>query len=110
METIYDWLSVAVFAGLALLYLHHHPEIDLIGITTVFGNASVDVTTRKARFLARIWGIKAPVHAGVGERLVSSDAERKYPVHIHGENGLGGYPVRSDARWERLRDELRAHA
>ncbi|WP_301004744.1 nucleoside hydrolase, partial [Mesorhizobium sp.] len=43
--------------ALALLYLHRHPNIELLGITTVFGNASISVTTRNARFLAEAWGI-----------------------------------------------------
>ena len=47
--------------ALALLYLHRHPAIDLVGITTVFGNAPIEVTTRNARFLAREWDIIAPV-------------------------------------------------
>ena len=50
--------------AMALLFLHRHPEIDLIGITTVFGNASVETTTRNALFLKREWGIAAPVAKG----------------------------------------------
>lgn len=91
-QVIFD-TDPGVDDALALLYLHRHPEIDLLGITTVFGNAPVDVTTRNARFLARSWGIEAPVHAGAEERLVSAGGEPKFPVHIHGKNGLGGYPV-----------------
>ena len=28
--------------AMALLFLHRHPDIDLIGVTTVFGNAPID--------------------------------------------------------------------
>ena len=31
--------------ALALYYLHRHPDVELIGITTVFGNAPVALTT-----------------------------------------------------------------
>ncbi|MEN9894879.1 MAG: hypothetical protein RIR97_731, partial [Pseudomonadota bacterium] len=34
--------------AMALLFLHHHPDIDLLGVTTVFGNATIDITTRNA--------------------------------------------------------------
>ncbi len=33
-----------------------------MGITTVFGNASVQTTTRNALFLCERWGIEAPEH------------------------------------------------
>ena len=32
--------------AMALLFLHRHPDIDLIGVTTVFGNAPIEITTR----------------------------------------------------------------
>ncbi len=43
-KAIFD-TNPGVDDALALLYLHRHPEIDLLGITTVFGDASVEVTT-----------------------------------------------------------------
>ncbi|MDG4852519.1 nucleoside hydrolase [Mesorhizobium sp. M1A.F.Ca.IN.022.07.1.1] len=87
--------------ALALLYLHRHPNIELLGITTVFGNASISVTTRNARFLAEAWGIKAPVHAGASVPLNWSGAPHPYPVHVHGANGLGDYPIAQEAREEK---------
>jgi inosine-uridine nucleoside N-ribohydrolase len=86
--------------ALALLYLHRHPNIDLLGITTVFGNAPISVTTRNARFLAEAWGIKAPVHAGAAVPLNWSGAPHPYPVHVHGANGLGDYPIAQEPREE----------
>ncbi len=71
--------------ALALLYLHRHPEIELVGITTVFGNASVEVTTRNARFLAREWGITAPVHAGAAAAIDPTFVKTSFPKHIHGD-------------------------
>ncbi len=57
--------------AMALLFLHRHPEIDLIGITTVFGNASIETTTRNALYLKQQWNIPAPVARGLGETLQS---------------------------------------
>lgn len=79
--------------ALALLYLARHPGIDLVGITTVFGNAPLEITTRNARFLAQSWGIGAPVHAGAARPLVPQPHDEIFPIHIHGTNGLGEYPV-----------------
>src|SRR3546814_8205636 len=52
--------------AMALLFLHRHPDADLIGITTVFGNAPIELTTRNAMFLKAEWGIAAPVAKGAG--------------------------------------------
>lgn len=71
----------------ALLLLHRHPEIDLVGITTVFGNADITGTTRNARYLAARFGISAPVAQGAERAL--NGARSKPPVHVHGDNGLG---------------------
>ena len=83
--------------ALALLYLHRHPAIELVGITTVFGNAPIEVTTRNARFLAREWGIVAPVHPGAAAPIDPSVGKTSFPKHIHGENGLGSYPIPEQA-------------
>jgi inosine-uridine nucleoside N-ribohydrolase len=42
--------AVAVMLALA------SPEIELLGLSTVFGNAAIDVTTRNARSLLRAGG------------------------------------------------------
>jgi purine nucleosidase len=79
--------------AMALLFLHHHPEIDLIGITTVFGNASVDTTTRNALFLKREWNIPAPVARGEGKTYDPMRNPVDWPVFIHGHDGLGNIDV-----------------
>lgn len=79
--------------ALALLYLHRHPAVDLVGVTTVFGNASVETTTRNALFLMDRWGIPAPLAAGAARPLDPGRALRPWPTTIHGRNGLGDIPV-----------------
>jgi len=78
---------------MALLFLHNHPEIDLIGITTVFGNASIETTTRNALFLKREWGIAAPVAKGDGKTYNPMRNPIDWPVMIHGHDGLGNIDV-----------------
>lgn len=59
---------------------------DLVGITTVCGNSSIDNTTRNALHVAELLDLDVPVHRGAATPLVA-------PLHdarqIHGEGGLG---------------------
>ncbi|MDO1584378.1 nucleoside hydrolase [Rhizobium oryzicola] len=75
--------------AMALLFLHRHPEIDLVGVTTVFGNASVDTTTRNALYLAEAWNIDAPVARGADRTIDPARKEGHWPTAIHGHNGIG---------------------
>jgi pyrimidine-specific ribonucleoside hydrolase len=65
------------------------PEVDLLAVTTVFGNASLDITTRNAlRVLALCGRPDVPVARGAARPLI-------YPqVHearmVHGDDGLSG--------------------
>lgn len=100
LRVIFD-TDPGVDDALALLYLARHPAIDLLGVTTVFGNAPVELTTRNALFLCERWGIGAPVHAGAGRPFSPARAFGHFPTGIHGANGLGdidlGEPVRREA-------------
>lgn len=101
--------------ALALYYLLRHPRIDLLGVTTVFGNAPVALTTRNARFLLRAWGHDAPVHAGAAGPLTPDMPPEFWPTWIHGDNGLGDHPIDlapqddPDTAAQFLIDQIRAH-
>ncbi|HEY0276323.1 MAG TPA: nucleoside hydrolase, partial [Paenirhodobacter sp.] len=73
--------------ALALYYLHRHPAVDLLAITTVFGNAPVALTTRNALFLKEAWGIGAPVAMGAAGPMAGAPGD--WPTWIHGVDGLG---------------------
>jgi purine nucleosidase len=79
--------------AMALLFLHHHAEIDLLGITTVFGNATIETTTRNALYLKREWNIAAPVARGAGETFIPHRVSHEPPKFIHGDDGLGNIGV-----------------
>jgi len=74
--------------ALALLMLARHPAVQLLGVTTVFGNADIETTTRNALALCQLFGAVVPVARGAGTALAGS-AKVGYPVHVHGRNGLG---------------------
>ena len=79
--------------AMALLFLERHPDIDLIGITTAFGNASIETTTRNALYLKQQWNITAPVAKGSAEQFEPSRRTHPFPAHIHGDDGLGNIGV-----------------
>lgn len=65
------------------------PDVDLIGVTTVFGNVGLANTTRNAlRVLALCGREDVPVAAGADRPLVHPHAHRAR--HVHGEDGLSG--------------------
>jgi len=84
--------------AMALLFLIRHPEIELLGITTTFGNASIHTTTRNAKFLKREWKIDAPIAKGDGHRYFGGGEVDHYPSYVHGDDGLGniGLPATID--------------
>jgi inosine-uridine nucleoside N-ribohydrolase len=91
-KVIYD-TDPGVDDAMALLFLHRHADIDLIGITTVFGNASIETTTRNALFLKREWNIPAPVSKGASVTIDPSRKEGAWPTFVHGDDGLGNIDV-----------------
>ncbi len=73
--------------ALAMLYLRARPDLSLLAITTVFGNADVETTTRNALWLSERLGLSAPIYRGAAQPLIRPRGPS--PVHVHGENGLG---------------------
>jgi purine nucleosidase len=73
--------------ALALAFIQQCPQFELVGLSTVFGNASVATTTANALGLCALLGLDAPVFAGAAAPLVG--ASRLAP-EVHGGDGLGG--------------------
>ena len=73
--------------AMALLMLARDARAELVGISTVFGNAPVDITTANALALCHRFGIEVPVARGAARPLAREP--RHFPVHIHGQDGLG---------------------
>lgn len=73
--------------AMALLFIQASPALDLLAVTTVFGNADIDTTTRNALYLKHRFGLSAPVYQGTDKPLVRP--RNPSPTFVHGENGLG---------------------
>ncbi len=74
---------------MAILLAHGCPEIDLVAITTVAGNHTLDLTTLDALRVCTLAGITSvPVAAGCAAPLVRPLVTA---TEIHGESGLEGH-------------------
>ena len=74
--------------AIAILLALGSPEIDLLGITTIGGNHSLEKVTFNARAVCELAGRpEVPVHAGCMKPLVREAIDAAY---IHGETGLDG--------------------
>ena len=60
---------------------------NMLGITTVAGNAPLESTTRNALVVRDLLGIDVPVHAGANRPLL---APPRHAGYVHGESGLDG--------------------
>lgn len=82
--------AMALYVALA------QPELELLGVTTTFGNVSVAQATRNALYLCELAARPIPVCTGMAAPL------RKAPLQpdaeIHGADGLGNLPERRPAR------------
>jgi inosine-uridine nucleoside N-ribohydrolase len=74
--------------SMAIFYALESPELDVVGITTVFGNVAVDLCTANALRLLEIAGrTDIPVAAGAGRPLNGHHA--RHAAFVHGDDGQG---------------------
>ncbi|POR39455.1 Uridine nucleosidase [Tolypocladium paradoxum] len=74
----------------AILLAAYHPRIKLLGISTVFGNASLEHTTHNAASVLTALGKHndIPLYVGLGKALERPALHA--PTDIHGDTGLDG--------------------
>ena len=56
--------------AMALYFALAHPDIEVIGITTTFGNVAVEQAASNALYLTRIAGVTIPVTQGIAAPLL----------------------------------------
>lgn len=71
----------------ALAILYACARLDVVGITTTFGNQSVDRTTHNTLSLCTLAGLSVPVAAGASGPLSSAFVDAS---DLHGRTGLDG--------------------
>jgi inosine-uridine nucleoside N-ribohydrolase len=74
--------------AIALLLAVASPEVELIGVTTVAGNQTVDKTTNNALRILELAGRSdIPVYRGADKPFIRA---QDVAAHVHGESGLDG--------------------
>lgn len=77
--------------AMAIFYAARDPGIDLLGLTTVFGNVPIEKATRNALRLCDLAGLDIPVAEGAGKPSVLPPFAC-LGAAIHGEEGFGPVP------------------
>ena len=90
-KVIYD-TDPGVDDAMALYFALAHPAIELVGITTTFGNVSVEQAATNALYLTAIAGRSVPITKGVA--VPWCKLPEAPPAHIHGTDGLGNLGIR----------------
>ena len=98
LAVIYD-TDPGVDDAMALYYALAHPQIEVVGITTTFGNVTVEQAAINALYLTAIAGKAGhniPVTQGVKTPWLKPGGTP--PAHIHGGDGLGNLKTRQATR------------
>lgn len=73
--------------AMAIFFAFQSPEIDVLGLTTVYGNVPVEMAAQNALTLCELAGQDIPVCKGVGMPWVGK--ESGYAHFVHGDDGFG---------------------
>ncbi|TDQ41981.1 nucleoside hydrolase [Aureibacillus halotolerans] len=89
MEKIILDCDPGIDDAMAIAYALHSPEVELTAITTCFGNAHTDVTTKNALDLLALFDAShVPVYEGLNQ-TIDGQLPREGAPWIHGHNGIG---------------------
>lgn len=74
--------------AMAILFALRSPELEVVGLTAVFGNTDVEITAQNALRLVELEGDgRIPVARGAGRPLVIPP--RSHGKLVHGDDGMG---------------------
>ena len=76
---------------MAIFYAAAAPDIELLGLTTVFGNVTTAIATRNALRLLEAAGLDLPVAHGAEAPLVLPPFTPS--TQVHGNEGFGDIPA-----------------
>ncbi|GGO71426.1 nucleoside hydrolase [Bowmanella pacifica] len=79
--------------ALAIIMAANSPELEVLGLTTVFGNVSVEQATTNALILSDFASYDIPVYKGEAVPMTRTPAP--YADFVHGDDGFGNinWPV-----------------
>ncbi len=95
--------------AMAIAYAIAHPDIKLLGLTTVFGNVSVEKATRNAQYILDVMGVSdVAVAKGAGVPVVQSPLP--HSEFVHGDDGIGNCYPQSDVALNANAQHAQLHA
>ncbi|MCZ6644170.1 MAG: nucleoside hydrolase [Gammaproteobacteria bacterium] len=87
--------------AVAIIFAHMYAEV--LGVTTVSGNAPLESTTRNALSVIELLDVDTPVHSGASAPLVGKAI---HAAGVHGPGGLGGVDLGDPSRTVASRDAV----
>ncbi|MBX2856125.1 MAG: nucleoside hydrolase [Rhodobacteraceae bacterium] len=88
--------------AMAILFALADPEVELLALTTIFGNVPVGKATRNALQLVEMAGAETPVAQGAAAPLQREPAP--HPDFVHGPEGFGDAQPPAPSRKPDTRD------
>ncbi|MBQ1508324.1 MAG: nucleoside hydrolase, partial [Erysipelotrichaceae bacterium] len=73
--------------AIALMVAAKHPDIELLGVTVVAGNQTLDKTLPNTLHVCQHLGIEVPVYGGMDRPMVR---DQVVAADVHGKSGLDG--------------------
>ena len=100
MQKIILDVDTGIDDALALLYAIAEEELDLVGVTTTYGNIDVNQATKNSlSILDSVEATNVPVYQGSSHSLSSEEyIRREITTQIHGEDGIGNANIKSSTR------------
>jgi purine nucleosidase len=80
----------------AIFYAAFTPGIELVALTSVWGNVPVEIAARNNLSLTELLGLEIPVAAGAAGPLTATEAA--FAFHVHGDDGQGNVGIPEPTR------------
>jgi purine nucleosidase len=77
--------------AMAILFAEANPSIELLAITTVYGNATLENATRNALFLKKKFNLQADIVKGASKPINRPPVGPT--IAVHGESGFGNLEI-----------------
>ncbi|PYZ97773.1 nucleoside hydrolase [Alteribacter lacisalsi] len=89
VKNILMFADPGVDDAIAIMYAVLHPNINVVGIVSGYGNVEVETTTRNILALLNMLEVDIPVYGGANQP--ASDVYVEFYPEVHGTEGLGKF-------------------
>lgn len=92
----------------AIMMALSHPNVEIVGISIVSGNTSLENGLRNIHYLLNVFNrTDIPVFRGADRAI---DGRQKYAPHVHGADGFGNITEGKEIHLDRLSEESASSA